>query len=435
MILFFQSSTKTVLAVEAAHAFSPEDTQKLVWLFSEATPVQSETLEGWYVGPRREMITPWSTNAVEITQNMGLTGISRIEEYFPVSSGDADHDPMLQRIYNGLNQEIFTISKKPDPIVYIEDLEVYNQQEGLALSQEEIAYLNEVSQKLGRKLTDSEVFGFSQVNSEHCRHKIFGGVFIIDSEEKESSLFNLIKKTSAENPNKLVSAYKDNVAFNEGPTVEQFAPLSGDKPDFFAVKDIKTVISLKAETHNFPTTVEPFNGAATGTGGEIRDRLGGLPNIYSSLISIGFTPSACSKTNFMSLVVSPTTYIGARSRSAIRFTRATSSSFINKPMRSWLSFPTISFAERVGSPIGNLLISMCPPVASTNSDKQLRCPPAPWSWIETIGFSSDSAIARITLAARFCISGLARCTAFNSIPLVYCPVFTEDTAPPPIPIR
>ena len=275
MILFFQSSTKTVLAVEAAHAFSPEDTQKLVWLFSEATPVQSETLEGWYVGPRREMITPWSTNAVEITQNMGLTGISRIEEYFPVSSGDTDHDPMLQRIYNGLNQEIFTISKKPDPIVYIEDLEVYNQQEGLALSQEEIAYLNEVSQKLGRKLTDSEVFGFSQVNSEHCRHKIFGGVFIIDGEEKESSLFNLIKKTSAENPNKLVSAYKDNVAFNEGPTVEQFAPLSGDKPDFFAVKDIKTVISLKAETHNFPTTVEPFNGAATGTGGEIRDRLGG----------------------------------------------------------------------------------------------------------------------------------------------------------------
>ena len=264
-----------MLAVEAAHAFSPEDTQKLVWLFSEATPVQSETLEGWYVGPRREMITPWSTNAVEITQNMGLTGISRIEEYFPVSSGDTDHDPMLQRIYNGLNQEIFTISKKPDPIVYIEDLEVYNQQEGLALSQEEIAYLNEVSQKLGRKLTDSEVFGFSQVNSEHCRHKIFGGVFIIDGEEKESSLFNLIKKTSAENPNKLVSAYKDNVAFNEGPTVEQFAPLSGDKPDFFAVKDIKTVISLKAETHNFPTTVEPFNGAATGTGGEIRDRLGG----------------------------------------------------------------------------------------------------------------------------------------------------------------
>ena len=275
MILFFKSSTQTVLAVETATTFSNEDVQKLIWLFSQATPLQSETLEGWYVGPRREMITPWSTNAVEITQNMGISGILRIEEYFPVASGNAEHDPMLQRIYNGLTQDIFKISKQPDPIVYIEDIETYNKQEGLALSEDEVVYLNEVSQKLNRKLTDSEVYGFAQVNSEHCRHKIFGGVFVIDGEEKESSLFNLIKKTSAENPNRLVSAYKDNVAFNEGPVVEQFAPASGDKPDYFTIKDIKTVISLKAETHNFPTTVEPFNGAATGTGGEIRDRLGG----------------------------------------------------------------------------------------------------------------------------------------------------------------
>ena len=275
MILFFKSSTQTVLAVETAAPFSNEDVQKLIWLFSQATPLQSETLEGWYVGPRREMITPWSTNAVEITQNMGISGILRIEEYFPVASGNAEHDPMLQRIYNGLTQDIFKISKQPDPIVYIEDIEAYNKQEGLALSEDEVVYLNEVSQKLNRKLTDSEVYGFAQVNSEHCRHKIFGGVFVIDGEEKESSLFNLIKKTSAENPNRLVSAYKDNVAFNEGPVVEQFAPASGDKPDYFTIKDIKTVISLKAETHNFPTTVEPFNGAATGTGGEIRDRLGG----------------------------------------------------------------------------------------------------------------------------------------------------------------
>ena len=275
MILFFKSSTQTVLAVETAAPFSNEDVQKLIWLFSQATPLQSETLEGWYVGPRREMITPWSTNAVEITQNMGISGILRIEEYFPVASGNAEHDPMLQRIYNGLTQDIFKISKQPDPIVYIEDIETYNKQEGLALSEDEVVYLNEVSQKLNRKLTDSEVYGFAQVNSEHCRHKIFGGVFVIDGEEKESSLFNLIKKTSAENPNRLVSAYKDNVAFNEGPVVEQFAPASGDKPDYFTIKDIKTVISLKAETHNVPTTVEPFNGAATGTGGEIRDRLGG----------------------------------------------------------------------------------------------------------------------------------------------------------------
>ncbi|MDR1746175.1 MAG: phosphoribosylformylglycinamidine synthase [Tannerella sp.] len=275
MILFFQSSEKTLLAVEAAQEFSRDDTDKLVWLFGNATCMAADRVDGWFVGPRREMITPWSTNAVEITQNMGLNGIARIEEFFPVASNDAAYDPMLQRIYNGLNQDIFDINKQPDPIISVQDIAAYNQQEGLALSDEEIAYLNEVSRKIGRPLTDSEVFGFSQVNSEHCRHKIFGGTFVIDGEEKPSSLFNLIKKTSKENPNRLVSAYKDNVAFTEGPVVEQFAPVSGDKPSLYTVKEIPTVLSLKAETHNFPTTVEPFNGAATGTGGEIRDRLGG----------------------------------------------------------------------------------------------------------------------------------------------------------------
>ena len=274
MIQFFQSSDKSVLAVETSHTFSKNDIEKLIWLFSGATPVEADVVKGRFVGPRREMITPWSTNAVEITQNMGLEGISRIEEYVPLSP-EKRHDPMLQHVYDNLDQQLFTIDRKPDPIVYIDDIAAYNEQEGLALSADEVGYLNEVSKKLKRNLTDSEVFGFSQVNSEHCRHKIFGGTFIIDGEEKEHSLFALIKKTSTENPNKLVSAYKDNVAFNAGPTVEQFAPLSADKPDYFSIKKIDTVLSLKAETHNFPTTVEPFNGAATGTGGEIRDRLGG----------------------------------------------------------------------------------------------------------------------------------------------------------------
>ena len=276
MIRFFQSPvTKTALAVETVQAFSSEETARLVWLFSGAKPVSAKNMKGWFVGPRREMITPWSTNAVEITQIMGIKGISRIEEFFCVSSGDAKHDPMLQRIYDGLDQAIFTIDRKPDPVIYIDDIEKYNNEEGLALSREEVDYLNEISKKLNRRLTDSEVFGFSQVNSEHCRHKIFGGTFIIDGKEMESSLFAMIKKTSAVNPNKLISAYKDNVAFNDGPEIEQFAPQSGDKPDYYGTKKIHTVLSLKAETHNFPTTVEPFNGAATGTGGEIRDRLGG----------------------------------------------------------------------------------------------------------------------------------------------------------------
>ncbi len=280
MIQFFQTPAQHVFVVQSKNNLSTEDVSKLEWLFSEAKLTNLSTIEGNYVGPRREMITPWSTNAVEITQNMGISGILRIEEFrlmphTPSVQGGLEYDPMLERIYSGLNQDIFTINKQPEAILYIDDIAAYNAQEGLALSEDEIDYLNNVSKKVGRKLTDSEVFGFSQVNSEHCRHKIFNGQYVIDGEEKELTLFKLIRKTSEENPNKLVSAYKDNVAFNAGPKIEQFAPASGDKPDFFQTKEIDSVISLKAETHNFPTTVEPFNGAATGTGGEIRDRLGG----------------------------------------------------------------------------------------------------------------------------------------------------------------
>ncbi|MDL2243721.1 phosphoribosylformylglycinamidine synthase [Bacteroidales bacterium OttesenSCG-928-J19] len=278
MILFFKTQVNSILAVEAVDKLNKEDIKKLNWLFGNASFLDQRIVNHLMIGPRKEMVTPWSTNAVEITQIMGIEGISRIEEFFIVESGDKKdcaYDPMLQRIYESVGQDIFTINKKPEKILYIDDIAAYNQQEGLALSWEEIDYLNGVSEKMGRKLTDSEVFGFSQVNSEHCRHKIFNGTFVIDGEEKESTLFQLIKKTSQVNPNTLVSAYKDNVAFSAGPVIEQFAPATGDKPDFFETKEIETVISLKAETHNFPTTVEPFNGASTGTGGEIRDRLGG----------------------------------------------------------------------------------------------------------------------------------------------------------------
>ncbi|MDY5899888.1 MAG: phosphoribosylformylglycinamidine synthase [Candidatus Limisoma sp.] len=275
MITFFRKGDYSVIAVESDHRFNADECRKLQWLFSESHPLDTESVSGTFVGPRREMITPWSTNAVEITQNMGLTGISRIEEFFVSKSEQPTYDKMLQRVYHGLDSKVFDVDKQPAPIVYIDDLEKYNEQEGLALSTDEIGYLRGLAERLGRPLTDSEVFGFSQVNSEHCRHKIFNGVFIIDGEEKPSSLFKLIKKTSTENPNGLVSAYKDNVAFVDGPTIEQFAPRNPHQPDYFEIKDVDTVISLKAETHNFPTTVEPFNGAATGTGGEIRDRLGG----------------------------------------------------------------------------------------------------------------------------------------------------------------
>ncbi|MCC8071459.1 MAG: phosphoribosylformylglycinamidine synthase [Bacteroidales bacterium] len=275
MVVFFKKGTSLVIAVETDHTFSPAEEEKLTWLFGGAKPLSSTSVKGTFVGPRKEMITPWSTNAVEITQNMGLSGITRIEEFRYARELPPRYDKMLQRVYEGLNSRVFDIRRTPDPIVYIEDISEYNQREGLALSADEEEYLRQLSQKLGRPLTDSEVFGFSQVNSEHCRHKIFNGTFVIDGEEKPMSLFKLIKKTSSVNKNDLVSAYKDNVAFVKGPKIQQFYPTNPDRPDFFDIKEASTVISLKAETHNFPTTVEPFNGAATGTGGEIRDRLGG----------------------------------------------------------------------------------------------------------------------------------------------------------------
>ena len=275
MILFFKTQNEHVIATEINHQPSQQEIDELSWLYGDATLMAEQALQGFYVGPRREMITPWSTNAVEITQNMNLSGISRIEEFFPVASADADHDPMLQRMYEGIDQNVFTVNHEPEPIKYVDNLEEYNEQEGLALSPEEIEYLHKIEKQNGRPLTDSEIFGFAQINSEHCRHKIFGGTFIIDGKEMESSLFAMIKKTTKENPGKILSAYKDNVAFAQGPVIEQFAPKDQSTADYFQVEDIESVISLKAETHNFPTTVEPFNGAATGTGGEIRDRMGG----------------------------------------------------------------------------------------------------------------------------------------------------------------
>ena len=225
MIRFFQTPQKTVIATEVNHALNEQEINELNWLYGEAELLDAEELKGYFVGPRREMVTPWSTNAVEITQNMGLQGISRIEEYFPASNKDAEHDEMLQRMYDGLNQDIFTINIKPEPI----------------LSPEEIEYLHGLEKQNGRPLTDSEIFGFAQINSEHCRHKIFGGTFIIDGKEMESSLFAMIKKTTQENPNKILSAYKDNVAFAQGPIVEQFAPKDQSTSDYFQVKDIESV--------------------------------------------------------------------------------------------------------------------------------------------------------------------------------------------------
>jgi len=279
MIHFFGTPEQQVYAVETHQELSDLDISKLHWLFQSSAELSSlngneRDMSGPWIGPRAAMVTPWSTNAVEITQNMGILGLMRIEE-FTKKTADSTLDPMLFQSYDKLDQTVFSFPITRVPIQEVEDIAAYNTQEGLSLSEEEVAYLTKLSNRLERKLTDSEVFGFSQVNSEHCRHKIFNGTFIIDGEVKPSSLFKLIKNTSTAAPDNLVSAYKDNVAFLRGPMITQFAPKRADGPDFYIEREIPAVISLKAETHNFPTTVEPFNGAATGSGGEIRDRLAG----------------------------------------------------------------------------------------------------------------------------------------------------------------
>lgn len=274
MVLLF-SKNQTIFAVHSTQAIDSENIAKLCWLFGDAENLDVSSLEGIFIGPRREMITPWSTNAVEITQNMGIEGILRIEEFAKVDSDSAAYDKMLYRMYKVIDQEVFTIKKQPEPIIYIDDIRAYNQEQGLALVEQEIEYLENMSKKVGRKLTDSEVFGFSQVNSEHCRHKIFNGQFIIDGQQMPETLFGMIRKTTKEHPGTVVSAYKDNCAFLQGSVVEQFAPADHTTSDYFTTQEFESVISIKAETHNFPTTVEPFNGAATGTGGEIRDRIAG----------------------------------------------------------------------------------------------------------------------------------------------------------------
>ena len=274
MLLFFGDSAAKVFVVEISSPITSQNINKLKWLFGDSPQIKNPTITGNFVGPRANMISPWSTNAVEITQNMGIKEILRIEEYLNKNIVKVI-DPMLVIEIDGLNQNLFTINIKPKKVLQVQNIDAYNQKEGLALNSDEIKYLKNLAKSLKRPLTDSEVFGFSQVNSEHCRHKIFNGEFIIDGKIQESSLFNLIKKTSKENPNTIVSAYKDNVAFIEGPRIEQFAPESPERPSRYVKKNIDSVISIKAETHNFPTTVEPFNGAATGSGGEIRDRLAG----------------------------------------------------------------------------------------------------------------------------------------------------------------
>ncbi len=145
MILFFECISKNLFAADSPETLPEKNIEKLSWLFGNATLLSKRKVTGTFIGPRKEMITPWSTNAVEITQNMGISGIKRIEEFHKITSREPHFDPMLQSLYNGLDQRIFTIDKLPDPVYYIDDIKQYNLSEGLALNDEEVEYLDNLS--------------------------------------------------------------------------------------------------------------------------------------------------------------------------------------------------------------------------------------------------------------------------------------------------
>ena len=137
MIHFFENQSKTVFAIQTQNEISAQDISKLNWLFSNSNKIEKSVLTDFFVGPRATMVTPWSTNAVEITQNMGISGIIRIEEFKKVTEDFTDFDPMLSQKYTELNQDIFTIDIQPEAILEINDIAAYNKSEWLALSEEE----------------------------------------------------------------------------------------------------------------------------------------------------------------------------------------------------------------------------------------------------------------------------------------------------------
>ncbi|MBW3569051.1 phosphoribosylformylglycinamidine synthase [Candidatus Parcubacteria bacterium] len=237
--------------------------------------------------PRPGTISPWSSKSTDIALNSGLKKIRRIERgraYYIKSAkplakniiSDLLHDRMTQCIVERFEQAaVLFEGHKPKTYQVIEILaggkEVLNKANtslGLALSDEEIDYLYDAYKDIGRNPSDAELMMFSVVNSEHCRHKIFNAKWIVDGKPAEKSLFKMIKNTYEKNPGGVLSAYSDNAAVLKGPSTQQFYP--GQK-HVYDYRNEAAHLVIKAETHNHPTAIAPFPGAATGIGGEIRD--------------------------------------------------------------------------------------------------------------------------------------------------------------------
>ena len=238
------------------------------------------------VGPRSGTISPWSSKTEDIIKNVGILNISRVEKFnsFTISDFSIDNNLDLSMFYDRMTQSIYSdheeclafLKSDPQRAVNIIDilssgieaLENANKSFGFALSDEEITYLYDFYSKIARNPTDAELMMFAQANSEHCRHKIFNAKWSVDGVSKDDSLFDLIKETSKQSPKGIISAYKDNAAITMGEKVERLHLDENNKYEF--VEDLLNS-TIKVETHNHPTAISPYPGAATGSGGEIRD--------------------------------------------------------------------------------------------------------------------------------------------------------------------
>ncbi len=249
-----------------------------------------EEVPGFFVTPRKGTISPWSSKATDIFRNCGLKRVLRAERGMHCSlvdssgsivtpgSAGAALEALYDRMTEGVYEDVSDIFQHIEPAPFVEvdvigsgrdALEKANVQMGLALSAEEIDYLFKVFSELKRNPTDVELVMFGQVNSEHCRHKIFNADWIIDGEKMDRSLFSMIKNTHEKHPQGTLVAYKDNSGVIEGFEDEWFMVKSGEGA-YGRIPDQIDLI-MKVETHNHPTAISPYPGAATGVGGEIRD--------------------------------------------------------------------------------------------------------------------------------------------------------------------
>ena len=285
--------------VDSAGILRKDELEKLKWLlretyepemFDEKSFLNGNVME---VGPRLAIVTPGSTNTVSICSACGLNSIRRVEQTrrFSISlknGSELSSDQIrsiCSLIYDRMTEQpyleppkSFEQDIKPEPVQLIPLLENgidilkdTNEKLGLALDRQMMEYLFEYYKKINRNPTDVELFMFGQLNSEHCRHHLFKGNFVVDGERMENSLFDMIRSTTRTNPGNVVVAYEDNAAATSGRLVNIFHPSDPVIPSAFIAGNVKISDTFKAETHNHPTTISADPGAGTGLGGNIRD--------------------------------------------------------------------------------------------------------------------------------------------------------------------